>query len=421
KVPEQPTPDRPVEPLMGVFSDDTGMMYEAKTKAPEVPAPKRQVPYRPGMFDNDTGMMYQETEAESPRVMLSPQIVDSVETQGQSFASFASDDGMHQEAQLMEKPVTKNPSPSEPLAAPVAAADDSMSWGIVEGESRLMKNPNPSEPLAEPVTVDNSMSWGIVEGESRLMKNPNPSEPLAEPVTVDNSMSWGIVEGESRLMKNPNPSEPLAEPVTVDDSMSFGFADLEDEPGRLYLNPEVANAIETQGSRVAAFASDGGIQLLTQMMQKPLNKSPTPTTNGYQLVASDKMSFLLDKVATGGRFVIPPKVAEASETSGQHFAAFSSDGGIQLVTKTAPITVRPEVVYPMDASFLQYEGSRAAAGFDSDGLQYVQQNAQPANRMFLPPNVAEAVETTGQSFAAFESDGGIQKIAKTNSTLFWAQ
>jgi hypothetical protein len=356
--------------------------------------------------------------------MLSPQIVNDVETTGQSFASFANDSGMMYEAQMKEKPVARNPNPSEPLAEPKTVSD-SMAFKILNAaESQLVRNPNPSEPLAEPKTISDSMAFRVQSAaESQLVRNPNPSEPLAEPKTISNSMAFSVQNAaQSQLVRNPNPSQPLPEPIKVDDSMSFGFDRLEDGSRRLYLNPEVANAIEMRGPRVASFASDGGIQLLTQMMKKPVFQNDMPA-NGYQLIASDKLSFNLDKHGTSGkgRFFIPPKVARASETIGQHFAAFDSDGGIQMVTKTAPKTVSPNVVNPMDASFLHYEGVRATADFDSDGLQYVQHISGPGGRKFLPQNVAEQVETTGQSFAAFQSDGGIQKIAKTNSTLFWAQ
>ena len=206
--------------------------------------------------------------------------------------------------------------------------------------------------------------------------------------------------------------------------MSFGFDQDVSNDRRLYLNPKVADAIETKGQSFASFSSDGGIQLLTQMTRKPLAMNPAPTLSGYQLLsaANDNMSFKLDDSSVKRRFYIPPQVAKASETIGQHFAAFSSDGGIQMVTKTAPTSVGPNVVNPMDASFLHYERNGVStADFDSDGLQYVQHKSQSGNRKYLPGSIAEKVETTGQSFAAFESDGGIQKIAKSNSTLFWAQ
>lgn len=328
KTPEAPAAKRLVPYRPGVFSSDQGMMFEAKQKKVEVSAPKRLVPYRQEAFGNDGGMMYQEQNSASSRLMLSPKVVDAVETSGQSFASFGSDGGIHMEAKMAEKPV---------------------------------------------------------------VKNPNPSALLAE---------------------SPKPN----------DDMSFAFKDVSPDK-RLYLNPKVADAIETKGQSFAAFSSDGGIQMLTQLAQKPLAKNPAPVVLGYQLLAagSDKMSFKLDRGDSSDkrRFFIPPKVAKASETIGQHFAAFSSDGGIQMVTKTAPSSVGPDVVNPMDASFLHYERSRATADFDSDGLQYVQHSSQRGK--YLPSSIAEKVETTGQSFASFQSDGGIQKIARSNSTLFWAQ
>lgn len=330
---EAPSAKRLVPYRAGVFTADQGMMFEAKQKKPEVPAPKRLVPYRQEAFGNDGGMMYQETQGtDASRLMLSPKVIDAVETRGQSFASFGSDGGIHLETQMAKKPV----------------------------------------------------------------------------------------------VKNPNPAEDLAEPVVFKDDMSFAFDKDADADKRLYLNPKVADAIETKGQSFASFSSDGGIQLLTQLAQKPLTKNSAPVLSGYQILSagSDKMSFKLDDSDSSDkqRFYIPPKVAKASETIGQHFAAFSSDGGIQMVTKTAPTSVGPNVVNPMDASFLHYDRNGArTADFDSDGLQYVQHSSQPGNRKYLPAQVAEKVETTGQSFAAFQSDGGIQKIAKADSTLFWAQ
>ncbi|KAL3917271.1 MAG: hypothetical protein SGILL_004793, partial [Bacillariaceae sp.] len=422
RVPAQPTPDRPVEPLHGVFSNDQGMMYEARTKIPEQATPTRLVPFKEDAFANDQGMMYNEREDASPRLMLNPQVADEDETVGQSFAKFDIDGGMMLETQMKEKPVVKNPNPAQP-GEPVVTSD-SMAFSVKNSaDGQLVKNPNPSEPLSEPQTISDSMAFrveNVVEAE--LVKNPNPSEPLAEPATLSDSMAFRVQNAaETQLVKNPNPSDLLDEPVKANDSMSFGFSSLEDGDKRLYLNPEVANSIEIHGPRAAAFATDGGIQLLTQTMEKPMSQNEMPT-NGYQLVASDKQSFSLDKngAADKPRYLIPPKIAKASETIGQHFAAFDSDGGIQMVTKMAPKTVSVNVVNPMDASFLHYEGEQATAGFGSDGLQYVQ-NSLGAGRKYLPQNIAEMVETTGQSFAAFESDGGIQKIAKSDSTLFWVQ
>ncbi|KAG7336505.1 hypothetical protein IV203_027790 [Nitzschia inconspicua] len=386
--PEHPTPERPVAPITGIFSKDSGMMFEAKTKAPEPPITKRLVPYRSGVFSADSGMML-EAKTKAPEAAPAKRLVPY------RPGVFSSDQGMMFEAK-QKKLETPAPKRLVPYRRQAFGNDGGMMYEEQQHEgSRLMLSPKVVDAVQ---TSGQSFAAFGSNGGINL-----ETKMIAKPV-----------------VKNPNPSQALVAPQKNNDSMSF--ADLSPDK-RLYLNPKVADVIETQGQSFAAFSSDGGIQLLTQMTQKPLMKNPAPVISGYQLLstASDKMSFKLDDRSSSGkrRFFIPPKVAKASETIGQHFAAFSSDGGIQMVTKTRPTMVGPSVVNPMDASFLHYERRTATADFDSDGLQYIQHSSQPGK--YLPGSIAAKVETTGQSFASFQSDGGIQKIATSNSTLFWAQ
>jgi hypothetical protein len=364
KTQEVPPAKRLIPFQPGVFSSDNGMMLEAKPKTQEVPSAKRLVPYRPGVFSSDQGMMF-EAKQKKPEIPPPNRLVPYQQK------AFGNDRGMMYQEQANEEPV------------------------------RLMISPKIADAVE--TTGQSFASFGSDGGihlETRLEKKP--------------------------LVKNPNLSAELAEPSRDSDLMSFALDEEGANDRKLYLNPAVVDSSETKGQSFAAFSSDGGIQLLTQLAQKPLTKNPAPLVSGYKISSSgsDNLSFKLDRSDSSGkrRFCIPPGVAKASKTFGQRFATFLSDGGIQMVTKTVSKAIGRDVVNPMDASFLHYSRKGAVtADFESDGLQYVQQNTHAGNRKYLPSDVAKKVETTGQSFAAFQSDGGIQKIAKADSTLFWAQ
>jgi hypothetical protein len=319
---EPPAPKPILQSKPGVFSNDAGMMFEAKTVKVKPPAPKRLVPYREGVFSN-VGMMYEADSGTSGKKLLSPSVVETSETSGQSFAAFASDGGIQLQAQIAQKPLALNPSPV---------------------------------------------------------------------------VSNGVVES-----------------AVPNDGLSFRL-DEEPKGKRLYLNPDIAEAAETTGQSFASFASDGGIQLMTRMAAKPIVKNPVPMALAAPLPAGcDNMSFSFDKAESKKRrFFIPPKVAKASETVGQSFAKFSSDGGIQLVAETLASSADSKITSRTSSSqLIQILGGRATADFNSDGLQYIQRKFPEHKRVFLNPKVAGEIETIGQSFAILQDDGGIGMQTKT--------
>mmetsp|Transcript_2751 Transcript_2751/g.4433 ORF Transcript_2751/g.4433 Transcript_2751/m.4433 type:complete len:265 (+) Transcript_2751:3-797(+) len=244
---------------------------------------------------------------------------------------------------------------------------------------------------------------------------PLPPRPMEHQEGVFASDSGMMFEARQPKSQPPSPPRPMEHQEGVfssDSGMMFEASNL--SPGRVVLLPSRAEASETTGQSFASFSSDGGIQLQTQMMEKPIVKSSSLMISQNQIeaaVADDRMSFSFDDANKSKRLFIPPKVAEASETRGQTFAAFASDGGIQMVARTSPHNL---IMTPALTPLIQILVDKEAAYFDSNGLHFVQQRpSQP--RLFLNPKLAEEIETVGQSFAAFQSDGGIQMLAQTMS------
>jgi hypothetical protein len=255
--------------------------------------------------------------------------------------------------------------------------------------------------------------------EARQSKGEVPAPPRPVPLQegifkLDSGMMYKAMEkkGEVPTPQRIAPVQPGA--FTGDDGMMF--KEQIDTP-RLLLAPNAVKGTKTTGQSFAGFFVDGGIQLRSLMVPKPLAKYTTPLAPAGAIAPVDTGSHCMDFALSDGssekkRLVIPPKVAEASETVGQSFATFTSDGGIQMVAKKISSYLDNKITAAKASPLIKILGGQALANFDSDGLQFVQIRSPAQRRLFIPPKVAEASETSGQSFATFQSDGGIQMLTK---------
>ena len=340
---EAPLPPRPISYLKGAFSsEDAGMMYQVKTVQAQPPTPKRVVPYRGGVFSN-VGMMYEAKTAQGNMVKPEPPV----------------------------------PKPLVPYRRSVFSSDTGMMFVAKTAPGQIVK---PEVPAPKPAVQ-------------------------RRPSVFSNDGGGMMFAAKTVQSEAPLPPRPVPYREGVFSNVGMMYEEGSSSSGRKFLSPNAVETSETTGQSFAAFASDGGIQLQAQMAQKPVALNPSPAVMVETAIPNDGLSFRLDEEPEGKRLYLNPDIAEASETSGQSFASFGSDGGIQLMTRMAAKPVVKSAV-PMALA------APLPAGYDNMSFSFDKAQSK-RRRFFIPPKVAKASETVGQSFAKFSSDGGIQLVTQT--------